>query len=489
MQKALPVIAKDTASSGYRMELLRNQTWQILNFASKAGFLILLTPLMISKWGSEGYGLFALASSLLVSMALLDGGIRALTRVGMSGAWKNGDEDAALRIYSEGILTFASVAMITVFLSVAVSLPGWTSKLLHLRPGQSTVLVLAVACTAVLMTTLLGLEPLAARGNLSSLKASNTVGALAAIPVCAGLLWLGGGVGMIVIAYALCLTVPNIVIAKHSGILSLARRIDLRGFGPRIFWNTLRSGIWYYLTTISLVGKTHGLTFLVSALAGPAEAGIFYIFLRLTEIVGNVGATASETSLAALASAQDRYHRETCFRHSWLHVSVFCVQGGLVFLFLTIQLISLWLPERVAVSHSIGFSLAVFGLSGAFSRVVVNSAMGVGLTYCAAVAGVWEALVSMAFAAAGYAHGGLSGLFLGGSLGIVCLFPAVGRISREWGWNSPLDWINCMRPLLPGFLLAAIILVGASWSTHSYIWLSAVALCALIAVLQLRKIS
>ena len=59
------VNATDDTTHAYRKELLKNQVWQVLNFGSKAGFRsILLTPLMISRWGAAGYGLFALASSL-----------------------------------------------------------------------------------------------------------------------------------------------------------------------------------------------------------------------------------------------------------------------------------------------------------------------------------------------------------------------------------------------------------------------------------------
>ncbi len=65
----------------YRWELFLNQLWQGLNFFSKAAFLALLAPLMLKVWGPVGYGMFALASSLLVSLAVLDCGVRSLTRL------------------------------------------------------------------------------------------------------------------------------------------------------------------------------------------------------------------------------------------------------------------------------------------------------------------------------------------------------------------------------------------------------------------------
>ena len=461
------------STRSYRRELLYNQFWQVLNFASKAGYLVLLTPLMLRTWGKEGYGLFALASSLLVSMALLDGGVRALTRIQMAEAWKNGDEATARRVYSEGILTFASVCLVAVVMSIALAATGWMTEILHLPSGGAAVLVMTVACTGVLMTTLLGLEPLAAKGNLSSLKAANTWGAVAAIPICGAMVLCGTSVGPVVFAYAFSMTVPNLVVAWRTGLFELAPWRGLAQFGPAVAWRTLRSGIWYYLTTVSLVGKTHALTFLVSAMAGPAEAGIFYILLRLSEIVGNVGATASETSLAALASAPDIAQRRDCFRQSWLHVALFCTHGALVFIFLTSQLLSLWLPQETIIPHAIGAALAAFGLTGAFSRVVINASMGLNLTRPASIAGVGEALVSIACAGIGFHIGGLPGLFLGGSLGVVCLLPISNKVSEQCAWRSVLDWLIALQPLSLGFLAAGGILYAASLSTNVFAWFGA----------------
>lgn len=472
----------------YRKELLLNQVWQVLNFGSKAGFLLLLTPLMISKWGAEGYGVFALASSLLVSMAILDGGVRALTRIQMAEAWKNGDEETARRVYSEGLLTFASVCLVAVLISIGVALPGWMGEVLRLPPGGAGVMVMTVICTAVFMTTLLGLEPLAARGSLSELKAANTWGAVAAIPVCAALVFANAPVGVIVFAYAFSLTVPNVVVAWRSGILAMAPWKGLAHFGPRVALRTLRAGVWYYLTTVSLVGKTHALTFLVSAMAGPAEAGMFYILLRFSEIVGNVGATASETSLAALAAAPDKNERRECFRQSWLHVVLFCTHGALVFVFLTRHLLAIWLHGEEKIPLGIGIALAAFGLTGAFSRVVVNASMGLDLTRPAAIAGAWEAIVSVVGAGVGFHLGGLPGLFLGGSVGILCLLPVTTSVSRECGWRSLWDWFVALRRLLPGFLAAGAVLYASALSPSLFVWFGALAVCGGIALLQLRGI-
>ena len=479
---------QSSGQQAYRRELLSNQLWQSLNFGSKAAFLLLLTPMMISHWGSLRYGLFALSSSLLVSMALLDGGIRSLTRIQMADAWKRGDTESMQRSYTEGILTFASLSIVAVAISELLSLSGCLTAWFHLPAGGSRVLVLTVFCTAILMTSILVLEPLAAKGNLSTLKAANTWGAMAAIPVSALLVFLGAGVGPVIVTYAACMTLPNLIVAWRKGLFALLPWSELRCFRPATALRTLHRGFWYYLTTVSLIGKTHALTFLVSAIAGPIEAGIFYILLRFSEIISNVASTSSETSLAVLTADTEKDTRHNDFLQSWLYVALFSLTGGLMFLFLTRQLLGAWLHGAVSVSSHVGLSLALFGLSGAFSRVVVNTSMGLNLTRPAALAGCAEALIGMIGAFFGYRYGGLTGLLLGGSLGFLCLLPITSMISRRCGFHNVGSWLRSLVPLLPGFLLTGTLFYFASQFHQVSIYLVTFLLVGAICLWQLKVI-
>jgi hypothetical protein len=167
-------------------------------------------------------------------------------------------------------------------------------------------------------------------------------------------------------------------------------------------------------------------------------------------------------------------------------VALFCTQGALVFIFLIHHLLSLWLQHEESIPHHIGFSLAAFGLAGAFSRVVVNASMGLSLVRPAAIAGLWEAGGSIGGAALGFHFWGLPGLFLGGSLGIFALLPVSNRISELCGWTSSLRWFLSLQPLLPGFAASAVILYAASWSHSAVIWLLSLIPCGVIALLQLK---
>jgi O-antigen/teichoic acid export membrane protein len=478
----------DASPRRYKRELLLNQVWQIANFGSKAAFLILLTPLMLERWGSAQFGLFALASSLLVSMALLDGGVRALTRIRMAEAVKKGDDADFRRAYGEGMVTFAAVAAAAAIGAAALASAGLLSRWFHLPPGGDLVLAVTVATTGILMTTFLLLEPLAARGNLSTLKAANTWGAVAALPVCGVAVWLNASVLVAVILYSVCAMLPNFIVAAWHGLYRLFPWRDGSIFHPLVVLRTLRSGLWYYLTTVSLIIKGHALTFVVAALAGPAEAGLFYIVLRLTEIIGNVGATASETSLASLAAAPSIAQRAQRFRQSWLYVSVFCLHAAIVLTLLGEPLLRLWLPTDKQIAVGLGASMAVFGLAGALSRVAVNASMGLGAVKGAAVGNLAEAFLDVILATVGYLVAGLPGLLIGGSIGLVAMLPAARRVARLCGESLIATYASPLRVLVPGLAAALLLQAAAARSAWYLPWISAIAISGVIALWQLRKV-
>ena len=84
-------------------------------------------------------------------------------------------------------------------------------------------------------------------------------------------------------------------------------------FSPGSLTRSYRSALSINLISISGITKTHGLTFMVSIIAGPATAGIYFIFLRLAEIISSLGAVSNDLLLAQLPRALTPEAREESF--------------------------------------------------------------------------------------------------------------------------------------------------------------------------------
>jgi O-antigen/teichoic acid export membrane protein len=457
-------MADSTPHSNYHRELLWNQIWQGLNFGAKFGLFFLLTPLMLRTWGKVQFGLFALASSLLVSLAVLDFGVRSSTRLRLCEALAAGDEPQFVLYLRRGFQAFGVICLAAVVVALGLGLGGAWGKVLHLPEGGDRVMTTTIFLVAFFMMSSLLLEPIAARGRISDVKKANTAGAALAIPF----LWLwvrqGGGVMGAVLVYFAFLILANAWLLGASG---LPWR---RWIGPLFvpcpsgeIGETLRHGGWFYATTLALVAKSHLLTFLVSSVAGPAAAGTFYILLRFSESAGVLGATASDTNLASLATAPDAAERAKRFGHSYLYAALFCLHAAVFLAILAETFLHLWLPEETGIPLGIGAALAVFGLGGAFSRIVVNSAMGVGEIKVAALGNLVEASLILLSAPLLLKWEGLRALFAFGGLASLALLPAARRLALKTGRMMGQLYLRPLVVLLPGLAASTACCLLGLW--------------------------
>lgn len=479
-----------TAPRSYRWELFLNQAWQGANFASKALSLALLSPWMIRTWGPVGFALFALANSVLVSMAGLDSGIRGATRLRLCDALQRGDRaDGDLAIW-EGAAAFAVVALPVAAAGwAAAALGGW-SRWLHLPPEGDFLLGLTVTLVCLFLFTILLLERLIAQNRLSTLKAANTAGAVAALPVLAAVLWLKASPTVAVTLYFLCLLVPN-------GILLLREGTFHAGFWPqarRLRWGnvveTFRTGKWFYATTIASVAKSHALTFLVAALGGAAMAGTFYLLLRITEVVGTLGVASADTALAALAGEPSPRRRGANFRHTYAYALIFCLHGALGIAFLTPLVLPLWLPADAlrGLSPAIGWFIAAYGLATAFSKLVVCSAIPVGIFRRTTAGNLAEAAVTLGLGWLLLPRFGLPGLFLASVPAALMIVPAARALAQNFSQTARETWLAPWRPLRGPLAASAAVLAAAAWYGHLLPAAGAAVCVGLSTALALRRL-
>jgi len=474
----------DSAGS-YRRELWKNQIWQGLNFAGKGAFLALLTPMMLSHWGALKFGVFAMASSLVVSLNMLDFGVRSLTRLRLVEAGAESSPTETLKVMAPGLSAFGLVAVLAFFLAVLMTAVGWMGQLFKLAPDDAWVMALTTGLTGFFLFSLLLLEPLCAKGNLSAVKAANTVGVLLALPLVAGCIWKGGGVALTLGIYFFALTVPNLVLALNLKLSHVRWKEVASAVNAREIWRTYCEGGWFYVTTIAFMAKTHMLTLIVGALLGPVEAGVFYIALRVSELVSGVGGTASETAVAALADAPSEADKRHTFQHAWGFAALLTLHGVLLLGFAGERILQLWLGKDLLAPALLGWGMAIFGLEGVFSRMVVNSSMGLGLVRDGAKGNVIESILLIAVISLFLAKAGLGAAFLSGGIGFLPLLPVAGLLCRRMGGNWVACWLHPLKAALPSLGVNLILLAPTPW-VPLWLFCLLIALSGLVALWGLK---
>lgn len=482
-------LAGGVAASGpsaierHNRELVWNHLWESCNAGAKILLFAVLTPIMLANWGTANFGLFAVANSCVALMAVVDLGLRLLTRRGLSDSLLS--ESGRARLRAVNLLGFLAAAGVTIAIIGALALGRCWHRWLNLPPVADSVIVTTALLTALTMSLQLLFEPIAAAGRLSQVKALLFAGNVLAFAVVLLLLAHNAAVATTIAAYYAALALPLLLFLPFARLewVGLLRAIsNIRG---RELMNALGSGRWLNLITASWIGQSYGLVFLVSWLLGPAAAGTFFLYLKLAELLGVLGASASEPTIAAVAGATTLLDRKRHFATSYRSAVVLCLAGASAYAFFTGELFQYWL-HRPADQLYIGLLIGLFGIATGFTRIVAAGSIAVDRARSAALAMSGGALLLVAALVAFHKHG-LEVILLAGVCSPVLLVPTAREIAREVGSTSPEMWIGPIRDFLPALVIICSVHAVAA-STGSLVFTGvALAISALVALRYLFK--
>lgn len=306
-----------TTGSGPQRELVLIQLWETLSTVAKAAFFFLATPVLLARLGREGYGLLALSFSVVTCVVVTDFGIRGCLRVALSAMPRGEDRDWQ-RVLSQSAAAFLCVQLPLIVATVLAGQAGLWSRWLGLGPNGDTVLVAAVIGSSVFSLSMLLVEPLAARRQLSPVKLAGFLGNALAVPLVLALAFSGASALGCALGYIAALTLPNLVLALFleprvfAALLRAPKHFHPHQVTPLLFkarWFALFAGLWLL--------RSYLITFLISAVFGPAEAGLFFILLKLSELLSVFGANTSETAIADLATGAPVAERRGQFLASY----------------------------------------------------------------------------------------------------------------------------------------------------------------------------
>ena len=425
----------DETRPSLERQLFSNQLWETVAFVAKAAFMLGLTPWMIRTWGKVGYGEFALASSAFIFLSFFDFGIRGRTRVGLSKEMAGDSKNASL-ILAGSLLAFGSICLMTLLLTGAVTVfHGW-SRLLGIRRDHESLLLVTTALTLPFMFSTILLEPIVARGGIGKVKSATAAGWVLAIPAVVVVLWRGDSVVAAIVTWLGALLLANLcLLAVHCRQL----RALLGGWhaiSRDQFLSVFRESLWFSVASLTWAAKSHGLTLLLGVLSGPVIAGIFFIILRLSEIVSALGAISFDVALATLPRCRSAAERRQCLMVTWRYALLFslpCAAGVAVF---APVFFALWLKIPAPLGWQTGIWIAGLGLAIAANRFITYVALGFGTGRVVAFCGAAEIAITLAGVSFFQPLLGLAGTLSVAIIAVIAYSPAVWVVCRKLRMQS-----------------------------------------------------
>jgi O-antigen/teichoic acid export membrane protein len=472
---------KATTPPSVLRQLFSNQLWETIAFVAKAGFTVLLTPWMMKLWGPSGYGEFALASSTFVLLSIADLGIRARTRLALCGSEQH-NRSNWLAVVCHSLSTFGFIGALTILLSFVLAWSGALSHLFAIPARDKFLLPLTTLFSLLVMASGLLLEPLIAVGQIGKVKLATAAGWVAALAAVAVVLALNGTVTSASMAWLGCLILANVTLfVTHLGVFDDCGNLTIK-ISLRRMMRTLKESFWFNLCTATWCAKTYGTTFLVAAIHGPATAGIFFILLRLSEIISGLGAISSDVSLGELAQVRSITDQRRSFASSYTWAVILCCHLALTVGFGSPEFLRMWLRAIPSLPSLVGVLIAAMGLASAFNRTVTYAAMATGKAKNAALAGLLETGCYLLLVALMASRTASLLLQLGvASASILTLLSLARTLSRRLGCSSVEVWLYPLKAVLPTLAISAVIqssaFVSGSSVLKSFAVVSAGILC------------
>ncbi len=454
--QGIPIFQREADADRHGRELFWNHLWESLNAAAKIFIFAVVTPIMLARWGGERFGLFAVANSCIGLMVFFDCGLRTLTRVGLSN--QELPEAEKLRLHARHVVAFVLAAgsglTIILFLARAGDWSGW----LNLPAGGDLLIGATAGLAALTMLLQLLLERIAAAGRLSKIKAALFAGNLLGFGFLLGALRLGAGVVPATIGYFAALAFPLLFLLPSAEIFSRAFFLALVRQTPAEIAASFRPGAWINVITGSWLLQSYGLVFLISWVSSPVKAGEFFLFLKLSELLSVLGASASEPTVAAIASGRSLAQKRERLATGYRSAVVLCLAGAVGYAFFCGDVFKIWLG--LTVHPFLGLLIGLAGACSAFGRMVTATCLGLNRPRPAALAALGGAGLMVVAVIFGYRSGGAA-LILGLSALAGLFFAAAGLIvSRELGSTFYRTWLEPVVRFSPS--LGAILLLCAS---------------------------
>ncbi len=286
-------------------KILRGSTLNLLDHAARVGSMLVVTPLMVTQLGLEGYGVWLVLTAAVSFLTLLDGGITLSGTRYLARALGRGDAAEAERVTGTlhwlyrriGLACLAATALLALAVPWLVRDPVWqqAGRLVLLALGGSMALRFFLRIHLVVLKSHLRYDRIVAASLVKILVQTGLI------------LWLlTRGHGLVVLALAQILSDlidQGLVVAFSRRTQPAARARACRNLLPEL----LRFSGLAFLNTTGQQLRSRIDPFVLSAFVGVASVPIYNTGLRLATLFADVfNAVMGGTLLAGFSQIEGR---------------------------------------------------------------------------------------------------------------------------------------------------------------------------------------
>lgn len=284
--------------------LLKNGFYNSVAGLIRIGLGILIIPVLIRLIGIEEYGLWTLASAVVVMVTLAEAGLSTATTVFVSQDLGKKDVDGlsqTLTVTFGAMLILATLAAVTLVMGAEgiINLFPKLGQEQQLKVIQATQIGGLVVAARLLQQALVGVEQAYQRYDLM-----NVLNTMQYVLLCTGMLavvWLGGRTVELMQWQALTSVVS---LLSHVWIV----RSLLKDINPRLSWNQQKAmavggySLMMWLNTLGSTLFSRGDRLIVGSLLGSQVVGVYAAITDVTAQINSFSALPVQPLLPSLSN-------------------------------------------------------------------------------------------------------------------------------------------------------------------------------------------
>ena len=306
-----------------------------INLAIVTVFSLIITPLMIGKWGDSEQGLYTNIGAFANSLALMEFGFAATITRYTAKYTSLGDKKGRENFLAMGLLSYVAIAVLVVIAGCVMALN--ITSLTKLEPYQvqaaKTMMFVMTFNVATFLVTHVFIGALNGTKRFFVVKIVNTTGLLARHLLTIILITRGfWSVGVTVSTFAVTigLLVLNILVFKAAGL-----KVKLHGFDKRLFKEVMSFSGYNFLHVLMVTMYWKLDEIMIGAMRGTVQVSIFSVGMRITDMAQQLSVMFTQFVLPGLTDLEVRKAENKEFTRAIIPAGRICM---IVLVFLTITL-------------------------------------------------------------------------------------------------------------------------------------------------------